>query len=694
VSWPFGRRAGFGFALGFFGIALLAGWALDAGGDWLAAILGIVALAVYWRATLRYAAWATSGEQTASGSRLGVCAGVGIVACVLGAGVLALASDHDARAPASLGIALVGAGLIPIMHAIRYEPEPAQQRPWEDVAFGWVLNTLFAFAALAPGLLVVGAPVAIAALVPTAWLASVALNRLARFRWYRRFGVPILAIVALGSAIGFLIIPDPGTRVALTVGLLLLFLGCVDGISAPIRRSRAVDWSSTRTAVTILLVATALIAAVLTRVNVLEHVPLLAATVVVLVCFGFGGSYIRRGQGLAVLALLAALTLWVIADRDDDAPADPTPNGRGTVVALGDSYASGEGAKVFLPGTNVQDGNHCRRSSDAYGYRVARALGSHLEFLACSGAIATEIWQTAQVPRDAAGDDIGKLPQLDNPVEGTPDLVLISIGGNDALFGAVGRGCALPGSCVDIKHIFDGNLPSVGAGVATALGKVADRFPDSPILVVPYPQMLPEPAADGTAPGDCAGVPLGGKELEYLRGFVAALDAQVEQAVVAVNQDAKHGAHIRYFDAGERAYAGHRICGPGNGDSAVNTLAIAPTGATDLFDRLVPTNWTHNSFHPTEVGHDLLTAELVPWIREHVPAYGAATRLPTTTEARTAPSLAEENTCTGREKCTEEVNAWSTGRTIEAIRSVFPYAVLLGLLGWLLAAVRRLPLRT
>jgi hypothetical protein len=247
---------------------------------------------------------------------------------------------------------------------------------------------------------------------------------------------------------------------------------------------------------------------------------------------------------------------------------------------------------------------------------------------------------------------------------------------------------------VDIKHIFDGNLPSVGTAVTTALGRVADRFPDSPILVVPYPQMLPEPAADGSAPGECDGVPLGGKELEYLRGFVAALDAQVEQAVVAANRDAEHGAHIRYFAEGEGAYAGHRICGRGNGDSAVNTLAIAPTEATDLFDRLVPTNWTHNSFHPKELGHDLLTAELVPWIREHVPAYGPATRFRATTEARTAPSLAEPGTCIGRRSCTEEVNAWSTGKTIEAMRSVFPDAVLLGLLGWLLAAVRRLPVRT
>ena len=229
--------------------------------------------------------------------------------------------------------------------------------------------------------------------------------------------------------------------------------------------------------------------------------------------------------------------------------------------------------------------------------------------------------------------------------------------------------------------------------MAVAFEQVADRFPRSPILVVPYPQMLPTPPAQGGERGDCEGVPLGGAELDYLHGFVASLDAQVEQAVVTANSKAQGRGHIAYFQDGEDAYAGHRVCGPANGDSAVNTLAIAPTEAGDLFDRLVPTSWTHNSFHPKELGHDLLTSVLVPWIRANVPAFGDAPRFPVTTSPRTEPTLERSGTCTGRDECTKVVNSWSTGKTIEAIRSVFPYALLLGLLGWLLAAVRRLPLK-
>ena len=43
----------------------------------------------------------------------------------------------------------------------------------------------------------------------------------------------------------------------------------------------------------------------------------------------------------------------------------------------------------------------------------------------------------------------GELPQIDNLPQDTSDIrvVLVSIGGNDALFGDIGLACVLPGSC-------------------------------------------------------------------------------------------------------------------------------------------------------------------------------------------------------------------------------------------------------
>ena len=386
---------------------------------------------------------------------------------------------------------------MPIMHAIRYEPEPHVGRPWEQIAFGWVLNALFAFAALTPGMLILGAPVLLAVLLPTAWLASVAVNRLARFRWYLFFAVPVLGIVAVVSGVWFLRVSDPGSKVPLVAGLLLVCLGCIDAVSAPVRRQDPVRWSTTRKGVAVALVVAAVLAAVLTRVAVLENVAALVAVVVLLICFGFGGSYVRRGQGLAVLVVLGALTLWVIADRDDSAPATRRPTAAGRW-----SPSATRMHRVRVPMRSSR-GRTCRRETSAAVPRAPTATRSpvrsnrHLEFFACSGALANQVWDKPQVTPGSAGDAIGTRPQIDNPVRSTPDLVLISIGGNDALFGSVGRGCALPGSCVDIKHIFDGNLADVRKKVTVALTKVSERFPRSPILVVPYPQMLPTPPAAG-----------------------------------------------------------------------------------------------------------------------------------------------------------------------------------------------------
>jgi hypothetical protein len=690
--WPYSLAETLRYGAGLVAPVIVAALALDERAWLLALVTGAVAVVVYGRATARYRTWAIN--PAVSGFRLGVCASIGVFACVSGAFVLEHASDENSRFLAAIGVALVVVGLMPVMHAIRYEPDaPEDGRPWDEVVFGWELNALFAFAALTPGLLILGAPVVVAVFLPAAWLASVAVNRLSRFPWYVRVVVLPLLAAAVVSGVWFMTIAEPGSHVPLVIGLLLVCLGCVDAVSAPVRRRKPVAWSAKGKAIAGAAVAAALLVSLVLRLTKFKDVTAVFAIGVVAGCFVFGGSYIRRGQGLVVLGVLAGLTLWVIGDRDDHAPLDPAPNGTRTIVALGDSYASGEGAEAFFANTSVQEANQCRRSSNAYGYQVARQLGSHLHFFACSGALAEEVWRTPQVAPDTPGDEIGELPQLQNPVRGDPDLVLISIGGNDALFGPVGRGCALPGSCVDIKHIFDGNLGYVRTVVTDALEQVGRRYENSPIVVVPYPQMLPTPPAEGEtrAKGDCDGVPLGDREIDYLHGFVTDLDEQVELAVAGANARLEE-PNIAYFAPGEAAYIGHHICGPGNGDSAVNTLAFAPTEAANLFDRLVPTSWTHNSFHPKRLGHDLLAETLVPWIRHNVPGFGGRRDLPETLAVEEKRPPQRDGTCS-RDECTREVNDWSTGKTIEAIQIIFPFAVLIGFAGWLLAAVRRLPIR-
>src|ERR1700751_5514912 len=90
-------------------------------------------------------------------------------------------------------------------------------------------------------------------------------------------------------------------------------------------------------------------------------------------------------------------------------------------VALGDSYSSGVGTRVFY-----EESGSCKRSPDAYGPKIAAARGYTLNFEACSGAKSTEVNEK----------QLGKLSS-------STALVTITIGGNDAGFSNVIINCAL-----------------------------------------------------------------------------------------------------------------------------------------------------------------------------------------------------------------------------------------------------------
>jgi lysophospholipase L1-like esterase len=111
---------------------------------------------------------------------------------------------------------------------------------------------------------------------------------------------------------------------------------------------------------------------------------------------------------------LAALVTGVLAAAASSAAASQ-------YVALGDSYSSGVGTRVFY-----EESGSCKRSPDAYGPKIAAARGYTLSFQACSGAVTTEVNEK----------QLGTLSS-------STALVTITIGGNDAGFSNVIINCAL-----------------------------------------------------------------------------------------------------------------------------------------------------------------------------------------------------------------------------------------------------------
>ena len=81
------------------------------------------------------------------------------------------------------------------------------------------------------------------------------------------------------------------------------------------------------------------------------------------------------------------------------------------MVAMGDSFMSGEGAPTYFKGTNTKGKNQCRRAPTSYAARLvgshAAVVPDHLVFLACSGAVAVNIYSglKSRTTRPAATAD-------------------------------------------------------------------------------------------------------------------------------------------------------------------------------------------------------------------------------------------------------------------------------------------------
>ncbi|WP_206610424.1 GDSL-type esterase/lipase family protein [Actinomyces wuliandei] len=80
------------------------------------------------------------------------------------------------------------------------------------------------------------------------------------------------------------------------------------------------------------------------------------------------------------------------------------------------------------PGTDVEGGNRCQRSTSAYAHLVSQCTGTELVFRACSGARTGDFYQD-----NTAWDEPTQLGAL----SADTDLVTFSVGGNDTGFAEV-----------------------------------------------------------------------------------------------------------------------------------------------------------------------------------------------------------------------------------------------------------------
>jgi lysophospholipase L1-like esterase len=144
-------------------------------------------------------------------------------------------------------------------------------------------------------------------------------------------------------------------------------------------------------------------------------------------------------------------------------------------VALGDSYSSGVGTRVFY-----ESSGSCKRSPEAYGPKVAAAEGYELSFQACSGAKTTEVNEK----------QLGTLSSATSKVT-------ITIGGNDAGFSNVIINCALYfftcGSAISEANSFIAN--KLGGLLDTTYNDIRAKATTAHVIVIGYPHLFTKEGA-------------------------------------------------------------------------------------------------------------------------------------------------------------------------------------------------------
>jgi hypothetical protein len=301
------------------------------------------------------------------------------------------------------------------------------------------------------------------------------------------------------------------------------------------------------------------------------------------------------------------------------------------VVALGDSYSSGEGASAAggadyyrssdnngprNGGTNVFN-NACHRSTQAWSRKAflpgdpntpvgQRAdtfrADTDYHLLACSGAVVSNI--TSNVQR--TNGQFGELGQIDKGyLDDNTTLVTLSVGGNDIGFADIISTCVTQSQC---RHVvasggsqtleevttskINTSLPS---SLSTLLQEIHAAAPNAEIALVGYPPIF----AQG---GNCAFVP--DLNSAWLNDVAADLNSSLATIVSSA------GSHVTFTDP-TPYFADRNVC---SAVPAVHGFVLELTPG----DRpLITGEWgipyniaSQQSFHPNNAGTDLYASAL------------------------------------------------------------------------------------
>lgn len=334
------------------------------------------------------------------------------------------------------------------------------------------------------------------------------------------------------------------------------------------------------------------------------------------------------------------------------------------VVALGDSYASGEGAGDFEPwsdnnGTVLKSRNNCHQSRNAWIRKTtlpgrsssigarADAANTNLDFhfLACSGAESEHLLPfytvnggdkphnghkdaNGQYDQDGRYGQHGMVSQLDaGYLDENTTLVTLSIGGNDMKFGPIVAGCVLVffnplspnGDCSSL--VVHGDTDEIVTAsrsrltgelresLATTLRTIRERAPHARIAITGYPKLFES---------DTLCVMVARPNQTWLNELADNLNIVIEDVATSAARPGE--PEIVYVDT-QAKFTGRNLC---TENSGINGLQLDVTPGENP---LIPGSRTlvkgdvasQTSVHPNTAGTDLYTAALEEALAPYYP---------------------------------------------------------------------------
>jgi lysophospholipase L1-like esterase len=274
-------------------------------------------------------------------------------------------------------------------------------------------------------------------------------------------------------------------------------------------------------------------------------------------------------------------------------------------VALGDSYASGNGARAngfaYDPAPPTEN-PACKRSLTAYG----RVLGAELaqqplstfdaatDHLACSGA---RIGFLGDTTTDTLYGQI-ELAKLDASVK----LVTVTIGGNDIDFSQLAS-CivGLPDPTLPVQNAPNDCSPRLDAAakivtdpafqgrLSGAFEQIRDHAPNAAVWVVGYPQLYAPPVSFSRRSCDVVSTfAVSDNEIRSSRALISSFDQSIKIASVA--------AGVHYLDASEELFKDHWLCTKGQVLSRGSW--VNPPRSSSSRPALRPSSHPRNRFIP------------------------------------------------------------------------------------------------